>query len=73
MCGIAGIAGRSKSAGLAAAEKQIVDALAHRGPDLVEVQKLWRRYLANPGAVGWSRIWSLFVLARWCQVMRVGI
>jgi len=38
-----------------------------------EVQKLWRRYLANPGSVGWSRIWSLFVLARWCQTMRVGI
>lgn len=32
---------------------------------------LWKRYLANPGAVGWSRIWTLFVLARWCEVMKV--
>lgn len=38
-----------------------------------EVQKVWRRYQAKPGAVGWSRVWSLFVLARWCQTMRVGI
>jgi asparagine synthase (glutamine-hydrolysing) len=37
------------------------------------VRKLWRRYLASPRSVGWSRIWSLFVLARWCQIMRVGI
>jgi asparagine synthase (glutamine-hydrolysing) len=39
----------------------------------VEVCRLWRRYLANPGSIGWSRIWSLFVLTRWCQTMRVGI
>jgi asparagine synthase (glutamine-hydrolysing) len=36
------------------------------------VAALWKRYLANPGAVGWSRIWTLFVLARWCEIMQVG-
>ncbi|HYL69054.1 MAG TPA: asparagine synthase (glutamine-hydrolyzing) [Candidatus Limnocylindria bacterium] len=37
------------------------------------VQKLWCRYLENPESVGWSRVWSLFVLARWCEIMRVGV
>jgi len=37
------------------------------------VQDLWRRYLANPGSVGWSRIWSIFVLAKWCETMKIGI
>ncbi len=36
------------------------------------VAKLWRRYLKEPAAVGWSRLWSVFVLARWCEVMQVG-
>jgi asparagine synthase (glutamine-hydrolysing) len=35
------------------------------------VGRLWRRYLARPEAVGWSRIWSVFVLARWCEIMQV--
>ena len=39
----------------------------------VAVNKLWLKYLANPSAVGWSRIWSVFVLARWSETMRVGI
>jgi asparagine synthase (glutamine-hydrolysing) len=36
------------------------------------VNRLWQRYLKNPEAVGWSRLWSVFVLARWCEVMQVG-
>ena len=32
------------------------------------VRDVWRRFLQSPRAVGWSRPWSLFVLARWCQV-----
>lgn len=36
------------------------------------VQKLWRRYLAKPESVGWSRLWSVFVLTRWCEIMQVG-
>jgi asparagine synthase (glutamine-hydrolysing) len=36
------------------------------------VEKLWKRYLARPGSVGWSRLWCIFVLARWCELMGVG-
>jgi len=36
------------------------------------VSKLWRRYLEKPESVGWSRLWSVFVLARWCEIMQVG-
>jgi asparagine synthase (glutamine-hydrolysing) len=35
------------------------------------VGKLWRRFLQKPRAVGWSRPWSLYVLARWCELNRV--
>jgi len=37
------------------------------------VGRLWRRYLAKPEDVGWSRIWSVFVLARWCEIMQVTV
>ena len=37
------------------------------------VDRLWRRYMDKPEAVGWSRLWSVFVLARWCEVMQVGV
>ena len=36
------------------------------------VRKLWSRYQQKPEAVGWSRLWSVFVLARWCEAMQVG-
>jgi asparagine synthase (glutamine-hydrolysing) len=36
------------------------------------VQSLWQRYLREPESVGWSRLWTVFVLARWCEVMKVG-
>ncbi len=35
------------------------------------VRQIWERFQRSPGTVGWSRIWSLFVLARWCQAMDV--
>jgi asparagine synthase (glutamine-hydrolysing) len=35
------------------------------------VERVWRRFLHYPGRVGWSRIWSLFVLQRWCETMKV--
>ncbi|MCA1576074.1 MAG: asparagine synthase (glutamine-hydrolyzing) [Acidobacteria bacterium] len=38
-----------------------------------EVRELWRRFLQTPRAVGWSRPWSLFVLARWCAINRVAL
>jgi asparagine synthase (glutamine-hydrolysing) len=36
------------------------------------VNHLWQRYLRKPESVGWSRIWSVFVLASWCEIMQVG-
>ncbi len=36
------------------------------------VGEIWRNFIANPRAVGWTRPWSLYVLARWCEVNRVG-
>jgi asparagine synthase (glutamine-hydrolysing) len=35
------------------------------------VKKVWRRFLAHPARVGWSRVWSLFVLQRWCETMNI--
>jgi asparagine synthase (glutamine-hydrolysing) len=35
------------------------------------VNHLWDRYERSEGAVGWSRIWDLFVLQRWCELMQV--
>jgi asparagine synthase (glutamine-hydrolysing) len=29
---------------------------------------VWRRFLHSPQAVGWSRPWSLYVLAKWCEI-----
>jgi asparagine synthase (glutamine-hydrolysing) len=37
------------------------------------VNHLWQRYLRSPESVGWSRLWTVLVLARWCEVMRVGV
>jgi asparagine synthase (glutamine-hydrolysing) len=37
------------------------------------VARLWQQYLRSPTSVGWSRIWSLFVLQRWCETMNVGL
>ena len=37
----------------------------------VAVQKLWRNFLQKPRAIGWSRPWSLYVLAKWCEINRV--
>lgn len=38
-------------------------------PDVVN--HLWKRYEQSEGAVGWSRVWDLFVLQRWCELMQV--
>jgi asparagine synthase (glutamine-hydrolysing) len=35
------------------------------------VSGLWRKFLQKPRAVGWSRPWSLYVLARWCEINEV--
>ncbi|HEY0728121.1 MAG TPA: asparagine synthase-related protein, partial [Pyrinomonadaceae bacterium] len=38
-----------------------------------DVRDLWARFLRAPRAVGWTRPWSLFVLARWCRINRVTV
>jgi asparagine synthase (glutamine-hydrolysing) len=35
------------------------------------VQNLWTNFLQKPRAVGWSRPWSLYVLAKWCEINEV--
>ena len=35
------------------------------------VRAVWQRFLNAPRAVGWTRPWSLFVLANWCRINRV--
>jgi asparagine synthase (glutamine-hydrolysing) len=35
------------------------------------VGRIWERFQRSPGTVGWSRIWNLFVLQRWCELMDV--
>jgi asparagine synthase (glutamine-hydrolysing) len=32
------------------------------------VRKVWRDFLQKPRAVGWTRPWSLYVLAKWCEI-----
>jgi asparagine synthase (glutamine-hydrolysing) len=51
------------------------DAQQLTGAGLVaeNVRDLWRKFLHAPRAVGWSRPWSLFVLANWCRLNRVTI
>jgi asparagine synthase (glutamine-hydrolysing) len=39
--------------------------------DPAAVNRLWDRYERSEGGVGWSRIWNLFVLQRWCELMQV--
>jgi len=36
------------------------------------VQENWQHYNRSEDSIGWSRIWSLFTLARWCEIMQAG-
>ncbi len=46
--------------------------LADRGIlDPQAVSRIWQRFQSSPESVGWSRVWSLFVLARWSDLMNV--
>ncbi len=29
---------------------------------------VWNRFVTSPAAVGWSRPWALYVLAKWCEL-----
>jgi len=52
---------------------QDANSLTHSGLVADEARELWRKFLRAPRAVGWSRPWSLFVLAEWCRLNRVAI
>lgn len=41
------------------------------GLDSSEVQRVWRKFQVDPAAVGWSRPWALYILARWCELNQV--
>lgn len=36
-----------------------------------EVRNTWHKFQQKPRAIGWSRPWSLYVLARWCEINQV--
>jgi len=38
------------------------------GLDSEMVGKVWRRFIAKPRAVGWTRPWAIYVLLKWCEV-----
>jgi asparagine synthase (glutamine-hydrolysing) len=35
------------------------------------VRRVWRKFLQKPRAIGWSRPWALYALARWCEINKV--
>ena len=35
------------------------------------VRDVWRKFLQKPRAIGWSRPWALYALARWCEINKV--
>ena len=46
-------------------------AVAPVGLDAAAVARLWRAYLDGAPGMYWSRVWSVFVLIRWCHRNRV--
>jgi asparagine synthase (glutamine-hydrolysing) len=41
------------------------------GLDPESVRGVWERFERSPASIGWSRPWSLYVLAQWCELNRV--
>jgi asparagine synthase (glutamine-hydrolysing) len=46
-------------------------AVAPVGLDPAAVERLWRAFLAGAHGMYWSRVWSVYVLVRWCHRNRV--
>jgi len=42
--------------------------LRQAGLEADVVGAVWSRFLKSPANVGWSRPWSLYMLAKWCEV-----
>lgn len=49
---------------------EVSSVLEDAGPILnpKAVKQIWRDFLEKPRAVGWSRPWSLYILAKWCEI-----
>jgi asparagine synthase (glutamine-hydrolysing) len=47
--------------------------LSKLGLDAESVRRVWKRFGRSPASVGWSRPWSLYVLAQWCELNQVAI
>jgi asparagine synthase (glutamine-hydrolysing) len=46
-------------------------AIAPVGLDPLAVERLWRAFLDGASGMYWSRVWSVYVLVRWCHRNRV--
>src|SRR6516164_1765946 len=46
-------------------------AIALVGLDAAAVERLWRAFLGGAPGIYWSRVWSVYVLIRWCHRNRV--
>jgi asparagine synthase (glutamine-hydrolysing) len=46
-------------------------AIAPAGLDPAAVERLWRAFLDGAPGMYWSRVWSVYVLIRWCHRNRV--
>jgi asparagine synthase (glutamine-hydrolysing) len=46
-------------------------AISPAGLDPVAVQRLWRAFHDGAPGIHWSRVWSVYVLVRWCHRNRV--
>ena len=49
------------------------DRLTSAGVKPKVTAEIWQRFLRSPKAVGWSRPWSLYVLAKWCEINQVSL
>jgi asparagine synthase (glutamine-hydrolysing) len=49
----------------------LTDASRFPGLNHKAVEQVWDNFLQKPRTVGWSRPWSLYVLAKWCELNNV--
>ncbi len=49
------------------------DQISNSGLDKDEVAHVWNSFQRSPASTGWSRPWSLYVLAKWCEINQVAI
>jgi asparagine synthase (glutamine-hydrolysing) len=47
--------------------------ITNSGLDPESVDQVWHSFLQGPEAVGWSRPWSLYILAKWCALHEVTV